>query len=155
MTNAITSSVTTDPWMQEMHAALRSAADFVIAHVTHSQDLVEIAGKVLCSMEGKFMSVAAIEKQCSAHGWNSMIYEAWSWERRNQVLSAAKVLVTHERDALLLYAESQESLTVSQADAYDAIEEARRELYGELDDGDDGCDIGDDNEDEGELGDVG
>ena len=140
MTNALTSSVTADPWMQEMHAALRSAADFVIAYVTHSQDLVEIAGKVLCSIDGKFMSVAEIETQCSAHGWNSMIYEAWQWERRNQVFSAAKKLVPYECDALLLYAESQESLAISQSDAYDAIDEARRELYGDLD-SDDGCDL--------------
>lgn len=154
MTPPIISTGAADPWMQEMHAALRSAADFVIAQVTNAPDLIEIAGKVLCVMDGRFISVTTIHEQCCAHGWNSMIYEAWLWERRNQVFATAKKLNFYERDALLLYAESQESLTISTSEAYAAINEARHDLYGNLSDFDDGSDIAFDNAEEYDFADF-
>lgn len=154
ITSPITSAGMADPWVQEMHAALRSAADFVIAQISHAPDVIEIAGRVLCAPEGRFISVATIEKQCCSHGWNSMIYEAWLWERRNQVLDTAKKLTSYEREALLLYAESQESLNISHTDAYAAINEAWRDLYGDQNDFDDGCDIDLDDTEELDFSDV-
>lgn len=120
--------------MAAFRTSLTTAADFIIARIRNASDIHEVAKKVLCFVDGEFISVENIEHKCFNHGWNSMVYEAWAWERQCRIHEFAQGLSQPERDALLLYAHFREPLDASSSDAQEALAEARRALYGELDD---------------------
>lgn len=121
-------------WLSSFRRSQSTVADFIIARIQSMPDIHVIASSVLCFVDGEFISVQDIVDQCSNHGWNSMVYEAWAWERQNAIHRFARRLHQTERDALLLYAHFLDPLDVSYADAREALAEASRALYGELDD---------------------
>ncbi len=125
-------------WLAAFRRSVTTVADFIIAQLQDAADIHAFAKNVLCVVDGEFISVEDIERKCSNHGWNSMVYEAWAWERQNGIHCFARRLNQPERDALLLYAHYLDPLDASSSDAHEALAEARRELYGEeLDDDDD------------------
>jgi len=125
-------------WLAAFRQSQTTTADFIIARIQNVPDLHTVASKVLCFVDGEFISVQNIVDKCANHGWNSMVYEAWAWERQNAIHRFAQRLHQAEHDALLLYAHFLDPLDVSYADAQEALAEASHALYGE--DLDDECD---------------
>ena len=125
----------------------RSMADSVIASLLdgdNSEVLNAAAGRVLAYSDGRLIAVSDLTERAASHGWNSMIYEAWSWEFGNQIRAISRSLPAVQRDALMLYAGTAGDLDTTRSEAYDAIHDAQRALYGEADaiegDFEDDCD---------------
>lgn len=122
----------------DWHRYCRTMADFVIASFQHPGDsnVVEtIAGNVLAYSEGRLVTVSDLTELAAQHGWNSMIYEAWSWEFGNQIRAMARSLPAVQREALMLYAGASGDLDATRSEADDAIHDAQRALYGDAEDG--------------------
>lgn len=114
----------------------RSMADFVIASLLkhdNSEALNITAGRVLAYSDGRLITVSDLTARAASHGWNSMIYEAWSWEFGNQIRAIARSLPAVQREALMLYAGTAGDLDTTRSEAYDAIHDAQRALYGDAD----------------------
>lgn len=117
----------------------RSLGDFVLAQLRDEScndetclrpsQVTETAKNVQIILFGELTTVGDIVHQATQHGWNSMIYEAWSWEFGNRVKRIAKLLSPLHRQALLAYAQIHGDIDISAEEAFEAIEEARRELY--------------------------
>ena len=115
----------------------RSMADFAIASLLHAENteaLNAAAGRVLAYHDGGLMTVSDLTTRAASHGWNSMIYEAWSWEFGNQIRALSRSLPVIQREALMLYAGATGDLDTSRSEAYGAIYDAQRALYGDADD---------------------
>ena len=121
-------------WIAAVRKSQATIANFIIARIQDTPDIHQVASSVLCFVDGEFISIQDIVDKCSNHGWNSMVYEAWAWERQNAIHRFAQRLHQPERDSLLLYAHYLDPLDATHADAQEALAEARRKLYGESDD---------------------
>ena len=122
---------TDQAWLAAFRKSQATVADFIIARIENTPYLHLVASSVLCFVDGTFISIRDIVDKCSSHGWNSMVYEAWAWERQNAIHRFAQRLHQPERDALLLFAHFLDPLDNTSADAQAALAEARRALYGE------------------------
>ena len=105
--------------------------DFILAQLRQDVCLPNVAGEVLIYEQSKIVSIKELVDRCENHGWNSMIYEAWIWETGNQVRSLlSRFDGTYYYDAILIHANSRHELDATEAEAYEALNEAREALEG-------------------------
>jgi len=89
------------------------------------------AQEVHVFQNGQMVSIGELVDQAAKHGWNSMIYEAWCWEFRNQIHRLARKLSPLHQQALFFAAQSVGDMDISGADVSEAIDEARLALEGD------------------------
>jgi hypothetical protein len=94
------------------------------------EEVLRVAGEVLTLSNGRLVSVTELVKDAAAHGWNSMIYEAWAWEYSRRIYAHKRTMPGLVWDALRITASQSGDLDISKEEAYAAIREARQELYG-------------------------
>lgn len=106
-------------------------ANFVIAQISLAPEegvLIAAAGEVLVFQNGNFLRVRDIAEKAKKHGWNVMIYEAWCWEYRNQILNYQTKLNPLEFEALYTFANADSELDITLSDVNDAVNQAHRDV---------------------------
>jgi hypothetical protein len=121
-------------WLLDLRNLLRSHVEFFEGTRHQAHDLNQRAAAVTVWRRGRFQTVQELVDECADHNWNGQIYEAWVWETSNRVRDLMETLGA-ENDvvvaAVQLHARHVGYFEVSCGEAMDAIDEARRLLYGE------------------------
>jgi hypothetical protein len=117
-------------WLQQNAQALRSQTDYLIAEHAKDACLHERAAEMTIWRDGRFISVRELVDQCASHNWNGLIYEAWVFQTACRVHDLIRTLDETVARAVKLRAQQLDYYEVDYSEMVQALEEARREIYG-------------------------
>ena len=119
-------------WLADFSCFIRSHATFVLAELDQDQALLnEVAPEVLVWRKSQFTSVADLVRECESHRFGGLVYEAWVWETGNRVHALVNRLDPIPAAALIHHAKHLDYYDIDPAAMEEALDEARRALYGE------------------------
>ena len=129
-------------YLDKLKAWLRSSLEFAVLRKTPSEgDLVFLRCELPFFLRGqssdKFVTLGELVKICEDSASNQMIYEAWVNSALDNAYSAARALSGDDGDRFISYFKAYHDIDDEGAladEAHEAIEDARRVLYGEMED---------------------
>jgi len=129
-------------YLDKLKTWVRSSLEFAVLRKTPNEgDLVFLRCELPIFLRGKpsdkFMTLSELVKICEDSASNQMIYEAWVNSALDNAYSAARSLSEDDGNRFIAYFKAYHDIDNEDAladEAYEAIEDARRALYGEMED---------------------
>ena len=129
-------------YLDKLKAWVRSSLEFAVLRKTPGEgDLVFLRCELPIFLRGKpsdkFVTLGELVKLCEDSASNQMIYEAWVNSALDKAYSAARSLSEDDGDRFVAYFKAYHNIDDEGAladEAHEAIEDARRALYGDMED---------------------
>jgi len=130
-------------YLGKLKAWVRSSLEFAVMRKRPSEgDLVFLRCELPIFLRGKkpsykFVTLGDLVKICEDSASNQMIYEAWVNSALDNAYSAVRALSEDDGNRFITYFKAYHDIDNEDAladEAYEAIEDARRALYGEMED---------------------